>query len=251
MLRRAIIAICLGAAGAAVAQVPEEAPRPQAEPAGGALAAVLSRARTSGALERLLVPRWFEDETGGVVRFACEPLQGGGLRCELAFLPVGAMREERTRLLCEVDATGSVRQVASESVRGQERHGLTGEVRDGRLALRLQPGDEAREAEWGPEVLPLPLLALVLAALADQGLPEAATARAFQGFAPAPEKTTTELRWKRSDAGWELTIGPLAEGQDASRIAADPSGAPREVVLSGLKLTPITAEEAARRLGTR
>lgn len=246
MLRCAIIGICLGLVGAAVARE-----GPKAEPAGGALAVVLSRARTSGALERLFVPRWFEDESGGVVRFACEPLQGGGLRCELAFLPVGAMREERTRLTCEVDAAGAVRQVASESVRGQERHGLEGEVRDGRLALRLRSGGEARESEWGPEALPLPLLAFALAALADQGLPEAVTVRAFQGFGPAPEATTTELRWKRSGAGWELTIGPLAEGQGASRIAVDAAGAPREVVLSGLTLTPITAEEAARRLGTR
>lgn len=249
MLRRAIIGFCLGITVAALAQESTPLPPPAA---GAALAQVLERARASGALERLLAPRWLEDETGGVVRFACERLEGGGLRCELAFLPVGAMRPERTRLSCELDAEGAVRRVASESVRGEERLGVKGEVRDGRLGLRREPDGAVRESEWGPDTLPLPLLALALAALADQGLPAVVAVRAFQGFGQAPEKTATELRWARSEAGgWELSIGPLAEGQGASRIAVDAAGAPREVVLSGLKLAPITAEEAARRLGNR
>jgi hypothetical protein len=243
MLRRAICALGVALAGVVAAQEPE------APPAGPALAAALRQAEQSGALERLLVPRWFEDEAGGVVRARGERLEGGGLRLSVEFLPVAAMREERTRLSCDLGPDGAVRALESESVRGAQRTLTRGEVVDGKLHLRAEPGGEASTCEWGPEVLPLPLLAFALPALCDQGLPARLGLRVFHGFARAPEERRATLTWEARDGTWHVQVSPLSEGQPGCRFVLDAQGAPRELVLSGMRLTPIDAAEGQRRVG--
>lgn len=240
MLRRAIFLLL---ACALVAR-PQDPPPP---PAGPAAREVLAKALQGPAAERLLAVRWFEDEGGGVVRVEGER-QDGGLRLSVTFLPVGAMREERTRVSCEVGPDGAVRVVESESVRGRERFAARGEVREGKLHLVAEEG-ETSTAEWGEEVLPLPLLAFALPALCDQGLPARLRVRVFHGFSREPEEKLATLTWSEQDGAWKVEVTALAEGQPGTRVVSEAgTGAPREVVLSGMRLTPIDAQEAARRL---
>lgn len=221
-------------------------------PAGPAAAAVLLRALESKALERVLGSRWFEDETGSVVHVKGEKLEGGAHRFTLEFLPVAAMREERTTLRCEVGPDGLVRAVESELVRGKERTRLAGQVKDGRLTVKLEPGGETRESAWPAEALPLPLLAFVLPALCDQELPAKLAVRVFNGFDEAVEERTGSLEWATKDGAWVVELRDLAPGQAGSKVVVDPAtGALREVVLGGMKMKPISVEEGEEKTGKK
>lgn len=242
MLRRAIFGWF---ALALIALAPARAEDPPAAPA---VAKALQSALRGPARERLLTPRWFEDETGGVVRCAGEALEDGGLRLSLTFLPVAAMREERTRLVCEVGPDGLVRAVENELVRGEERLHNRGRIAEGELRLETGEG-QVTTAAWGPDVLPLPLLVCALPALCDQGLPERLQARLFHGFSERPEKKLATISWSAADGAWRVQATALAEGQAGTLLVVEEGTArPREVVLAGLRLTPISAEEAQRRL---
>lgn len=231
---------------------PSSGQEPEAPAAGPAAAAVLRKARETGALSRVLGSRWFEDEADSVVHVKGEALEGGALRFSIEFLPVAAMREERTRLACEVGPDGAVRAVESEMVRGAERVRVSGEVKEGKLTLVADPGGERWESPWPAEALPLPILVFVLPALCDQELPPRLAVRVFHGFDRRVEESRGSLRWAREGEAWRVEMRDLAPGQPGSRVVAEPgTGALREVVIGGMRMKPITPEDGQSKAGKR
>jgi len=268
---------------AALALVLAAAPAPAEDDAPRAvLGRVLTTARDSGALERVLGERFFrydarppgaagqdegegesegEADGEGKGKADDEPefvmiLRGRAAEetCTLEAEIVG--REVRLRVAYTLGFDGGLRTVAITLAERADQVEGSGEVTDGVLSLELRTPDGARTEEiaWPDDAVPETLAMFFLPSLADQGLPDPFRFRPFSGedFRLEPGEAVLEGAGEvaTDDGPARDLVVRILERRQLARIrvlaADDRPGELREVVIDDRKrITPLAPEDAA------
>jgi hypothetical protein len=234
---------------------------------------LLTRARESGALERVLGERFYrydrvqkdsslEGKDPDLILVTRGAQDSAQETLTLSFTLANA--DVRLELAYTYGFDGALRSMAvhikqgAQDIRGQGDVGA-----DGALALQIARGDEepqTREVAWHDDALPELMSLIVLPVLADQGLPDAVTFYAFEGEdLRLNDSRTTTIR--RQAEPVECALGPaqvfslvederekgrtlvLTEGADRGRLALIEIDARKQI-------TPVSAEDGVSWLDT-
>jgi tetratricopeptide (TPR) repeat protein len=233
------------------------------------LGQVLAAAETSGALTRVLGTRHFlQDSTEGellvtltVERVEPDPPEGAEapdgeapaarLRCSTGLQWSGG--QGGYQLVYEVDQAGRLHLAGSSMNLGGEDSGfqVTG-TRAGettlQMSINLRTAGAAEgwedQQRWSTDTLGWDVVLLLLGPLADQGLPEHVTGRAFRGILGMDQGTwPLELRWSRADPTGPLRVEAALSGEEPTVLEVDPE-AGLTGITQGEPWRPLTAEEA-------
>ncbi|MEZ6189060.1 MAG: hypothetical protein R3F62_29185 [Planctomycetota bacterium] len=207
---------------------------------------LLARAASSGALERVLGVRGFQDPERGEALLLRGERDGHTLRATFELRSVGAMREERLVLQSELSLeTGAFTRLRFLLVRGKQRVSGTATVQGEALVGEVRQGDEAEpfERPWDPSAQPLSWVLAFLAPLKDPTLPALLRGRIYHGVeqALAPEPAT--LRF----AAAELALEGALPGERVAKAGLDAEGRLAWIELGdGGRALPLPAAEVER-----
>jgi hypothetical protein len=213
-----------------------------------ALGQVLTKARDSRALERVLGLRHLRmGDSGQTALVTLEGTlldDGQAVRLAVSIDGVeGRMRGEGIAMAFTYGFDGALRRYELSRRDGDRSQRVEGRVEDGALVM-----SDDRRSEWNDQAMPIQVAVFFLACLADQGLPERLVAEPFEGDDGHLERVTTTIETRRDEAdGWAITFHGVRPFTKTASARADARGGLVEVVFGGkLRFAPIDATEAER-----
>lgn len=231
----------------ALSAMPGAAQEPTAREA---LGQVLTKARESQALERVLGVRHLRWGDPGAT--ALVTLEGTLLDDDQAIrLAVsidaaeGRMHGSRITMAFTYGFDGALRRYELSQREGERSQGVFGRVEDG--ALVLSGDGQERRSDWNDQAMPIQVAVFFLPCLADQGLPGQLAVQPFEGDDGHLERVTTTIETRGGDEGWAVTFHGVRPFTRTASARADTRGALVEVVFGDtLRCAPIDATEVER-----